>query len=112
MRVFEKVTSQSSAWNRTRVMLLRGSSRLTTSRAFAVRRSSTIADPAKYNSFGSPKNPKIKEARPLSPHVTIYKMPLPAVTSIVHRITGVGMVAGTLLLAVRDLCFYDNSSNP
>ncbi len=38
-------------------------------------------------------------ARPLSPHLQIYK-PIPTmVMSIVHRITGVGLYAGTALLA-------------
>lgn len=37
--------------------------------------------------------------RPLSPHLTIYK-PVPTmVMSIVHRMTGVGLYAGTLLVA-------------
>lgn len=37
--------------------------------------------------------------RPLSPHLTIYK-PVPTmVMSIVHRITGVALYAGTLLVA-------------
>lgn len=37
--------------------------------------------------------------RPLSPHLTIYK-PIPTmVMSIVHRVTGVALYAGTLLLA-------------
>jgi succinate dehydrogenase / fumarate reductase cytochrome b subunit len=37
--------------------------------------------------------------RPLSPHLTIYKWPVTMVTSITHRITGVGLYGGTLLLA-------------
>ena len=36
--------------------------------------------------------------RPLSPHLRIYRMPLAAVLSITHRITGVGLTLGTLLL--------------
>ena len=36
--------------------------------------------------------------RPLSPHLQVYKLPLPAVLSILHRITGVVLVVGTLLL--------------
>jgi hypothetical protein len=32
--------------------------------------------------------------RPVSPHVTIYSMPPTAITSIVHRVAGVGMTAG------------------
>jgi succinate dehydrogenase / fumarate reductase cytochrome b subunit len=37
-------------------------------------------------------------ARPLSPHLQIYRLPLAAVLSITHRITGAGLVLGTLLL--------------
>jgi succinate dehydrogenase / fumarate reductase cytochrome b subunit len=36
--------------------------------------------------------------RPLSPHVQIYRWPLPMMMSIVHRITGAGLYFGTLLL--------------
>ncbi len=37
--------------------------------------------------------------RPLSPHLDVYRLPLTAIISISHRITGVGLSAGTLLLA-------------
>lgn len=37
--------------------------------------------------------------RPLSPHLQVYKLPLPAVTSILHRITGVGLTFGLVFLA-------------
>lgn len=37
--------------------------------------------------------------RPLSPHLTIYRWPVTMATSITHRVTGVGLSAGTLLLA-------------
>ena len=36
--------------------------------------------------------------RPLSPHLQIYRLPLAAVLSITHRITGIGLTIGTLLL--------------
>lgn len=36
--------------------------------------------------------------RPLSPHVQVYRMPLTALMSISHRITGIGLTIGTLLL--------------
>jgi len=36
--------------------------------------------------------------RPLSPHLQIYRLPLAAWLSISHRITGVGLTIGTLLL--------------
>jgi len=39
-------------------------------------------------------------ARPLSPHLQIYRLPLVAVMSITHRITGVGLAIGTILLAI------------
>jgi len=37
--------------------------------------------------------------RPLSPHLQIYSFALTMAMSIMHRITGVGLYAGTLLLA-------------
>jgi len=37
--------------------------------------------------------------RPLSPHLQVYRFPLVAVMSITHRITGVGLAIGTILLA-------------
>ena len=36
--------------------------------------------------------------RPLSPHLQIYRRQLTSVLSILHRITGVALAAGTLLL--------------
>ncbi len=38
-------------------------------------------------------------ARPLSPHLQIYRPTLTMMTSIVHRITGVALYVGTLLMA-------------
>jgi succinate dehydrogenase / fumarate reductase cytochrome b subunit len=38
------------------------------------------------------------ENRPLSPHLQIYKPQLTSVLSILHRITGVALAIGTLLL--------------
>ncbi|HUO89516.1 MAG TPA: succinate dehydrogenase, cytochrome b556 subunit [Rhizomicrobium sp.] len=37
--------------------------------------------------------------RPLSPFVTIYHWPVTMATSITHRVTGVGLAAGAVLLA-------------
>lgn len=37
--------------------------------------------------------------RPLSPHLQVYRLPLPAISSITHRITGVGLTVGTLVFA-------------
>ena len=36
--------------------------------------------------------------RPLSPHLQVYRLPLPAITSILTRITGHALSAGILLL--------------
>lgn len=38
------------------------------------------------------------KARPLSPHLQVYRLPLPAVMSITHRMTGVILASGTVLL--------------
>ena len=35
----------------------------------------------------------VRARRPTSPHLTIYKLPLPAITSITHRVTG-GILGG------------------
>jgi succinate dehydrogenase / fumarate reductase cytochrome b subunit len=42
---------------------------------------------------------KIPVARPLSPHLQIYKMTLTMAMSIMHRITGIGLYGGMVLLA-------------
>ena len=42
---------------------------------------------------------KAPAARPLSPHLQIYRPTLTMMMSIVHRITGFGLYFGTLLLA-------------
>lgn len=38
--------------------------------------------------------------RPLSPHLQVYRLPLTAVVSIIHRMTGVLLVAGLMLFVV------------
>ena len=43
--------------------------------------------------------PKPMRARPLSPHLGIYRFTLTMAMSIAHRITGVGLYVGVLLLA-------------
>ena len=43
--------------------------------------------------------PTASRARPLSPHLQIYRWQLPMALSILHRITGVGLAVGTLVLA-------------
>ena len=40
----------------------------------------------------------MSKTRPLSPHLQIYKLPLPALMSITHRLTGVVLSSGTVLL--------------
>ena len=42
---------------------------------------------------------KMAAERPLSPHLTIYRWPLPMAMSIAHRITGGALYFGTLLVA-------------
>ncbi|MEX1084141.1 MAG: succinate dehydrogenase, cytochrome b556 subunit, partial [Xanthobacteraceae bacterium] len=42
---------------------------------------------------------KIPRPRPLSPHLQIYRPTLTMTMSIVHRMTGVGLYFGTLILA-------------
>lgn len=39
-------------------------------------------------------------ARPLSPHLSIYRWQIQMVTSILHRATGIALAAGTILLCV------------
>ena len=38
--------------------------------------------------------------RPLSPHLQVYRLPLVALLSITHRITGVALAGGAVLLAL------------
>ena len=38
--------------------------------------------------------------RPLSPHLSIHKKVLTAIFSILHRITGIGLTIGSLLLVI------------
>jgi len=38
--------------------------------------------------------------RPLSPHLSVYRLPLVSLLSITHRATGVALSAGALLLAL------------
>lgn len=40
------------------------------------------------------------DSRPLSPHLQIYKLPLTALMSVLHRGTGVVLCVGTLLLVL------------
>jgi succinate dehydrogenase / fumarate reductase cytochrome b subunit len=45
-------------------------------------------------------NPSKNAAPPLSPHLQIYRLPLVAILSITHRVTGMANLAGTILLTV------------
>ena len=51
--------------------------------------------------------------RPLSPHLSIWRFQLPAVMSITHRMTGVILASGTILLTcwLLALAFGENSFN-
>jgi succinate dehydrogenase / fumarate reductase, cytochrome b subunit len=42
--------------------------------------------------------------RPLSPHLQVYKPQISSMTSILHRITGIALGAGTLLLTAWLVC--------
>jgi hypothetical protein len=44
---------------------------------------------------------QMKKGRPISPHVTIYKFPAPAISSITNRTTGVMLSAGNSVLVLN-----------
>jgi len=44
-------------------------------------------------------SPEIKAKRPLSPHLQVYKPQMTSVLSIFHRMTGVALAIGTLMVA-------------
>lgn len=46
-------------------------------------------------------------ARPLSPHIGIYRWQIQMVTSILHRATGIALAAGTILLVVALLALAE-----
>lgn len=41
---------------------------------------------------------KVRTERPISPHLTVYRLTLTMAMSVAHRITGVALYVGTLLL--------------
>lgn len=45
-------------------------------------------------------SPKVANARPLSPHLQIYRPMLSMMMSIIHRITGAALYFGTLLVVI------------
>lgn len=47
----------------------------------------------------SPATRATTRARPLSPHLTVYRWPITMTASILHRITGGALYVGTLLVA-------------
>jgi succinate dehydrogenase / fumarate reductase cytochrome b subunit len=49
--------------------------------------------------------------RPLSPHLDVYRMTLTMAMSIVHRITGVGLYIGVILLAWFLLALSSNATS-
>lgn len=42
----------------------------------------------------------VTKSRPLSPHLSVYKMTITMAMSIMHRITGAALYSGTVLLAI------------
>ncbi len=44
--------------------------------------------------------PATTRPRPLSPHLQVYRLPLSALTSIAHRLSGVALTAGAFVLAI------------
>src|SRR5262249_54672608 len=57
-----------------------------------------LAAPQKGKWENSMAEAKARSERPISPHMQIYRWPLPMAMSIAHRITGGGLYVGTLLL--------------
>ncbi|MDC9727788.1 MAG: succinate dehydrogenase, cytochrome b556 subunit [Methyloprofundus sp.] len=51
-----------------------------------------------------------QRTRPLSPHLQVYRLPLTAIVSVLHRMTGVFLVAG-LVLFVLCLAQIDGGSS-
>ena len=49
--------------------------------------------------LSGPTTAPVRHQRPLSPHLQVYRPMLTMMMSIAHRITGVALYAGTLLLA-------------
>ncbi|MGB8365665.1 MAG: succinate dehydrogenase, cytochrome b556 subunit [Rhizomicrobium sp.] len=52
----------------------------------------------KFGEYSMVEQAKSARPRPLSPHVQIYRWPVTMATSIVHRVSGVALAAGTLLV--------------
>jgi succinate dehydrogenase / fumarate reductase, cytochrome b subunit len=52
-----------------------------------------------------------KRARPLSPHLQVYRLPTTAVLSILHRITGVFLCAGAVVICLGLLALADGMTS-
>ena len=55
--------------------------------------------------------PKVIRPRPLSPHLEIYRFTITMMMSIAHRITGVGLYIGVILLAWFLIALSTNASS-
>lgn len=51
------------------------------------------------SSAPQPQADKASRPRPLSPHLQIYRLPLTAITSILHRMTGVSLALGLIIIS-------------
>ncbi len=49
--------------------------------------------------------------RPLSPHLQVYRLPLTAVVSVTHRMTGVLLAAGLILFVMSLAIIQDGNSS-
>ncbi|NOQ63188.1 MAG: succinate dehydrogenase, cytochrome b556 subunit [Methyloprofundus sp.] len=49
--------------------------------------------------------------RPLSPHLQVYRLPLTAIVSVTHRMTGVLLTAGLVLFVVSLAMIQEGSSS-
>jgi succinate dehydrogenase / fumarate reductase cytochrome b subunit len=52
---------------------------------------------------------KDESARPLSPHLTIYRWPMTMVVSILHRVTGMALSLGLILLVAWAAAIADGA---
>ncbi len=49
-------------------------------------------------------SPRVQAARPLSPHVQVWRWHITMASSILHRATGAALYAGALILAAWAIC--------
>lgn len=50
------------------------------------------------------------ESRPLSPHLSVYRWPITMTLSILHRVTGVALSVGFVVLALWIVCAASGSA--